>query len=65
VAWRIGCKFPDVAALDLPELHAAQVAWHAERQADFAAYLRRISKPADDVNGEWPLRSRSRCEVSQ
>jgi DNA polymerase-3 subunit epsilon len=56
VAWRIGTTYPAVAALSLPELHTAQAGWHAARQEDFAAYLRRQGKPADDVSGEWPLR---------
>ena len=56
VAWAIAQKYPEIAAMSLPELHAAQGRWHAERQADFAAYLRRMGKPADDVCGDWPLR---------
>lgn len=59
IAWRIACVFPAVAAMSLPDLHAAQAKWHEARQADFAAYLRRVGKPADDVCGEWPLRSRA------
>ena len=56
VAWAICQRYPQIAAMPLPDLHAAQVGWHAERQADFAAYLRRVGKPADDVCGDWPLR---------
>jgi DNA polymerase-3 subunit epsilon len=59
LVWRIGCMFPTVAGLSLPDLHAAQEKWHAARQADFAAYLKRVGKPADDVCGEWPMRSRT------
>jgi DNA polymerase-3 subunit epsilon len=58
VAWRIATLFPEVAALPLGELHRAQAVWHAERQADFAAYLKRTGKPTDDVSGDWPLRVR-------
>jgi DNA polymerase-3 subunit epsilon len=57
VAWRIAEKYRRVQALTLPELHAAQVGWHAERQADFAAYRQRIGQPVDDVSGEWPVRA--------
>jgi DNA polymerase-3 subunit epsilon len=56
VAWAICQRYPQIAAMPLPDLHAAQAGWHAERQADFAAYLRRVGKPADDVCGDWPLR---------
>jgi len=59
LVWRIGCMFPAVAGLSLPDLHAAQAKWHAARQADFAAYLKRVGKPADDVCGDWPMRSRT------
>jgi DNA polymerase-3 subunit epsilon len=56
VAWAIAQKYPDLAAMRLPDLHTAQAEWHRERQADFAAYLRRVGKPADDVCGDWPIR---------
>jgi DNA polymerase-3 subunit epsilon len=56
VAWAIGQRYPDIAAMRLPDLHTAQAGWHRERQADFAAYLRRVGKPADDVCGDWPIR---------
>jgi len=62
VAWRIGCLYREIAAMTLPELHDAQVGWHAERQESFAAYLRSVGKPSDDVCGDWPLRALS--EVS-
>lgn len=64
VAWRIACRFPDIADLSLMDLHARQVEWHAERQADFAAYLRRSGKPADDVCGDWPIRQRNPLGVT-
>lgn len=56
IAWAIANRYPDIAAMPLPDLHAAQIGWHAERQADFAAYLHRVGKPADDVSGHWPIR---------
>jgi DNA polymerase-3 subunit epsilon len=58
VAWRIAVLHPQIAAMDLAVLHDRQAAWHATRQADFADYLRRQGKPADDVCGEWPIRTR-------
>lgn len=63
VAWAIARRYPEIAAMPLRELHAAQVQWHAERQQDFAEYLRRTGKPADDVSGEWPWRAVGADEV--
>jgi DNA polymerase-3 subunit epsilon len=56
IAWAICQRYPAIAAMSLADLHAAQVKWHATRQADFAAYLRNVGKSADDVCGDWPLR---------
>lgn len=56
VAWAIAQKYPEIAAMTLEDLHEAQIGWHAARQADFRAYLVRTGKPADDVDGHWPLR---------
>lgn len=63
VAWRIGSLHPEIAAMSLAELQIAQATWHAERQVSFAAYLRRVGKPADDVCGDWPLRAPSGVSV--
>jgi DNA polymerase-3 subunit epsilon len=57
VAWRIATEHPGIAAASLADLQPLQAGWHAARQADFAAYLRRQGKTADDVDGEWPLRT--------
>ena len=57
VAWAICQRYPEIAGMSLAELHSAQAQWHAARQADFRAYLERQGKPADDVSGEWPIRS--------
>lgn len=57
LAWRIPQALPEVAALSLDELHDRQAGWHAERQEDFAAYLRREGKDDSDVSSEWPLRA--------
>jgi DNA polymerase-3 subunit epsilon len=56
VAWRIATLHPSVASMPPPVLHAAQVRWHREQQEDFAAYLRRSGKSADDVCLDWPIR---------
>lgn len=49
-------KYPDLAAMDPHDLTRSQVSWHAQRQEDFANYLRKQGKDASDVNGEWPVR---------
>lgn len=46
-------RHPELAGLDIT---AEQTRWHRERQDDFAAYLRRIGRSADDVDGQWPIR---------
>jgi DNA polymerase-3 subunit epsilon len=56
VLWAQYRKYPELAALADDELHDLQVTWHAARQTDFAAYLAKQGKPADDVSGEWPIR---------
>lgn len=47
----------ELGRLTAPQLMTAQAGWHHTRQADFATYLRRSGKDADDVNGEWPTRT--------
>lgn len=58
VAWRIAHTRPEIAGLSLAELHARQVAWHAEQAASFAAYLRGKGKhaEADGISRVWPMR---------
>lgn len=58
VAWRIAHTRPEIAGLSLAELHARQVAWHAEQAASFADYLRKKGKTAeaDGVSRVWPMR---------
>lgn len=59
VAWALANRYPaEVGAKSLAELHDLQVGWHAERQADFRAYLERQGKDASDVHGDWPMRPR-------
>jgi DNA polymerase-3 subunit epsilon len=55
VAWRLGSQYPRLAEHSVPELHKAQVEWHAEWAADFQAHLRK-KDPAAVIDGSWPLR---------
>lgn len=57
LARAIAKDYPQIAAMQPSELRSVQVLWHAEREADFAKYLKRIGKPSDDVYTDWPLRS--------
>lgn len=56
VAWVVTRRQWSISRLTLAELHHAQIAWHAEQVASFAAYRERKGQPLDDANGEWPLR---------
>ncbi|MFD4366793.1 3'-5' exonuclease [Rhodococcus sp. NPDC058521] len=53
LARSLAVTFPHICGLDIM---TQQTSWHAERQADFAAYLVRQGRDASDVNGEWPIR---------
>ncbi|TDB83424.1 3'-5' exonuclease [Actinomadura sp. KC216] len=68
VAWRIAQRHPQIARLDLDELHAYQVAAKVEQDASLAAYFRRMARQQRDVDeqialnakaegctGAWPL----------
>lgn len=57
VLWRIGQRYPDLAAISAQEMHERQIAWAAEQAASLAEYFRSQGKPADDVDGTWPLRA--------
>lgn len=57
VAGVLVARHASLRNLTLDELHNAQQVWHAERQQDFAAYLRKSGKDASDVSGDWPLRT--------
>lgn len=49
-------KYTAAAGLDAWALHENQVKWAKARADSFRKYLVREGKPADDVNGSWPLR---------
>jgi DNA polymerase-3 subunit epsilon len=55
VAWRLGSQYPQLAELDLTQLHKAQVEWAAEQAASFQAHLRK-KDPNAVIDGTWPLR---------
>lgn len=55
VAWRIGCRYPDIAAMTPDELHEFQVDARAEQARSFQDYLRRQGKP-DVIDSSWPIR---------
>ena len=55
VAWRICQQYPQVAGMDLGQLHRGQVAWYGEQQRSFAEYRRRTGNPLDDESTEWPV----------
>ncbi|WP_436739499.1 exonuclease domain-containing protein [Streptomyces sp. BBFR102] len=55
LARAIALRHPKVAALGPAALHERQIAWAAERAADFQAYLRRKGERGAVVDGGWPL----------
>ncbi|NUV65718.1 3'-5' exonuclease [Streptomyces sp. CAI-121] len=54
VAWRQATRYPQLAAMTLDELHAAQVGWAAEQAASLQEHFRK-KDPAAVVEGAWPL----------
>lgn len=57
VLFRIAKQYPrSIGTVDLHELHDKQVAWHAERMREFAAYRESINQPLTDFSAEWPIR---------
>ena len=57
VLYRLAQRYPmEVAACSVGRLHDLQVTWHAERQADFAKYLKLQGRDASGVDGSWPVR---------
>lgn len=50
LAWVLSRRFPCIAEMTLPELHAAQIKWYREQQQSFARYLR--GKCAQEVLAE-------------
>lgn len=54
--WKLARVHPTLTTTPLDELMALQARWHRERQEDFAEYLRRNGRSADEVDGSWPIR---------
>ncbi|WP_406338224.1 3'-5' exonuclease [Streptomyces sp. NBC_01620] len=54
VAWRQGTMHAPLAAMDLEQLHRAQVEWAAEQAASLQEHFRK-KDPAAVVEGAWPL----------
>ncbi|MEW2069016.1 exonuclease domain-containing protein [Streptomyces sp. NPDC007346] len=63
VAWRQATRYPQLAAMTLDELHAAQVGWAAEQAASLQEHFRK-KDPAAVVEGAWPLIPRQRESAS-
>lgn len=54
VAWKLARVYPELAEMDVRDLHAKQVAWRAEQCASFEEYLRKQGS-TEVVNPEWPM----------
>jgi DNA polymerase-3 subunit epsilon len=57
LAWKLAVAYPELAAMGIDELHAAQADWKAEQAASFQEYLRR-KDPEAFVDGSWPFTAR-------
>lgn len=55
VAWRLAQVYPERIGR-LEDLNELQAKWRAAWADEFIDYLRKQGKPADDVDGNWPLR---------
>lgn len=55
VAWRLAQKYPEHLSR-IEDLNDLQTGWRDAWSANFIDYLRKQGKPADDVDGHWPIR---------
>jgi DNA polymerase-3 subunit epsilon len=55
VAWCLAKRYPELAGMRLPELHAHQEEWHAEQAAGLQQYFDRKGI-REHVATEWPVR---------
>lgn len=55
VAWRLAQKWPEYLAVTA-DLNDLQAKWRHDWSIGFIDYLRKQGKPADDVDGHWPIR---------
>ncbi|MBF6358089.1 3'-5' exonuclease [Nocardia higoensis] len=63
LAYILPRRYPELAAMTATELMSAQVNWHTEQTASFAAYLEKQGKPVDDLRYGWPI-TQQRAEVT-
>lgn len=56
VAYRLAQKYPEHLAR-AEDLNDLQRTWREAWATDFVAYLKKQGKPADDVSGQWPMRT--------
>jgi DNA polymerase-3 subunit epsilon len=54
VAWRLARRFPELAAVDLADLHLRQAAWAAEQAASLEEWLQREGR-AERCERAWPI----------
>lgn len=54
LAFRLAAEIPELAALQLRELHASQVTWAAEQAASLEEYFRSRGRE-ERVQRQWPL----------
>jgi DNA polymerase-3 subunit epsilon len=54
VTYQLACKYPELRAPTLPELHEQQTVWAREQAASLQTHLRQ-KDPAAVVDGDWPL----------
>ncbi|MFF4369674.1 3'-5' exonuclease [Streptomyces sp. NPDC001594] len=54
IAWRLGARYPELAAASFAKLHEQQIGWAAEQATGLQEYLRR-KDPNAVVRSEWPL----------
>lgn len=56
IAYKLGVAFPAIGAMSLDELYEAQIAWKAEKDADYQSYRRNVVGEKDFVADRgWPL----------
>ncbi|MDP5310461.1 exonuclease domain-containing protein [Streptomyces poriferorum] len=63
VAWRQAAQYPQLAGMNLDELHTAQIGWAAEQAASLQEHFRK-KDPEAVVEGAWPLIPRQRETTS-
>jgi len=56
VALALAGAFPELLAVELPELHARQVGWARDQAASYQAWRRANGSPEFTTSGAWPLR---------